>query len=84
MEIRSGVWLGAPLLVLGGGLRSTDEFKNVMVISLALHAPLVKFYEDVIHSYENIRRIILPLNIGGGLRSTENFQNLMDCSLYHY
>ena len=45
MEIRSGVivWLGAPLLVLGGRLRSTDEFKNVMVTSLALDASLVKF-----------------------------------------
>ena len=32
MEIRSGVivWLGVPLLVLGGGLHSTDEFKNAM------------------------------------------------------
>ena len=37
IQIRSVVivWLGAPLLVLGGGLRSTDEFKNVMVTSLA-------------------------------------------------
>ena len=45
MEIRPGVivWLGAPLLVLGGGLRCTDEFKNVMVTSLALDASLVKF-----------------------------------------
>ena len=45
MNMRSGViiWLGAPLLVLGGGLLSTNEFKNVMVTSLALHAPLVKF-----------------------------------------
>ena len=45
MEIRSGVivWLGALLLVLGGGLRSTDEFKNIMVTSLALDAALVKF-----------------------------------------
>ena len=38
MEMRSGVivWLGAPLLVLGGGLHSTDELKNVLVTSLAL------------------------------------------------
>ena len=45
MEIRSGVivWLGAPLLVLGGGLRSTDEFKNIMRTSLTLDASLVKF-----------------------------------------
>ena len=45
MEIPSGViiWLGASLPVLGGGLRSTDEFKNVMVTSLALDASLVKF-----------------------------------------
>ena len=45
MEIQSGVivWLGAPLLVLGGGLRSTDEFKNVMVTSLAIDTSLVKF-----------------------------------------
>ena len=45
MEKRSGVivWLGAPLLVLGGGLRSTDEFRNVMVTILALDASLVKF-----------------------------------------
>ena len=45
MEIQSGVivWLGATLLVLGGGLRSTDEFKNVTVTSLALDASLVKF-----------------------------------------
>ena len=45
MEIRSGfiVWLGAPLLVLGGGLRSTDELKNVMVASLATDTSLVKF-----------------------------------------
>ena len=45
MEIRSGViiWLGAPLLVLGGGLHSTDESKNIMVTSLALDASLVKF-----------------------------------------
>ena len=45
MEIRSGftVWLGVPLLVLDGGLRSTDEFKNVMVTSLAVDTSLVKF-----------------------------------------
>ena len=45
MEIQSGiiVWLGAPLLVLGGGMRSMDEFKNVMVTSLAFDASLVKF-----------------------------------------
>ena len=45
MEIQSRVivWLGEPFLVLGGGLRSTDELKNVMVTSLALDAPLVKF-----------------------------------------
>ena len=45
MEIRSGVivWLGAPLLVLGGGLRSTDQFKNVVVTSLAIDTSLVKF-----------------------------------------
>ena len=45
MEIQSLViaWLGAPLLVLGEGLRSTDEFKNVMVTSLAFDASLVKF-----------------------------------------
>ena len=45
MELRSGVivWLGAPLLVLGGGLHSTDEFKNVMVTSLAVDTSLVKF-----------------------------------------
>ena len=45
MEIRSGVivWLSAPLLVLGEGRRSTDEFKNVMVTSLAVDTSLVKF-----------------------------------------
>ena len=45
MEIRSGVivWLGAPLLVLGGGLHSTDEYKNVLMTSLALDASQVKF-----------------------------------------
>ena len=45
MEIRSGVivLLGAPLLVLDRDLRSTEEFKNVMVTSLALDASLVKF-----------------------------------------
>ena len=45
MEIRSGVivWLGAPLLVLKGGLHSTDELKNVMVTYLALDASLIKF-----------------------------------------
>ena len=45
MEIQSGiiVWLGAPLLVLGGGMHSMDEFKNVMVTSLAFDASLVKF-----------------------------------------
>ena len=45
LEIRSGVivWLGAPLLVLGGGLRYTDEFKNIMVTSLVLDASLGKF-----------------------------------------
>ena len=44
MEIRSGViWLGAPLLVLGGGLCSMDGFKNVMVTSLAVDTSLVKF-----------------------------------------
>ena len=45
IEIRSGVivWLGVPLLVLGGGLRSTDEFKSVMVTSLAVDTSLVKF-----------------------------------------
>ena len=32
-----------PLLVLGGGLHSTDEFKNVMVASLAIDKSLVKF-----------------------------------------
>ena len=29
--------------MLGGGLHSMDEFKNVMVPSLALDASLVKF-----------------------------------------
>ena len=45
MEIQSGVivWLGAPLLVLGGGLHSVDELKNVMVTSLALDACIVRF-----------------------------------------
>ena len=45
MEIRSLVivWLGAPLLVLGGGLSSTEEFKNVMATSLAADTSLVKF-----------------------------------------
>ena len=45
MKIQSGVigWLGAPLLLFGRGLRSTDEFKNVMVTSLAPDASLVKF-----------------------------------------
>ena len=45
MEIQSEViiWLGAPLLVLGGGLCSTDESKNVVVTSLAVDTPLVKF-----------------------------------------
>ena len=45
MEIRSGVivWLGAPLLVFVGGLLSTDEFKNVMVTSLAIAVSLAKF-----------------------------------------
>ena len=45
MDIQSGdiIWLGAPLLVFGGGLYSTDEFKNVMVTFLALDASLVKF-----------------------------------------
>ena len=45
MEIRSEViiWLGAPLLVQGGGLHSTVEFKNVMVTSLAVDTSLVKF-----------------------------------------
>ena len=36
------VWLGGTLLVFGGGLHSTDEFKNVTVTSLALDASLVK------------------------------------------
>ena len=45
MEVQSEVivWLGAPLLVLGGGLHSMDEFKNVMVTSLAIDTSLVKF-----------------------------------------
>ena len=45
MEIRSGViiWLGAPMLVLGGGLSSMDDFKNVMVTSLAVDTSLVIF-----------------------------------------
>ena len=45
MEIRSRVivWLRAPLLVLGGGLRSMDEFQNVMMTSLAVDTSLVKF-----------------------------------------
>ena len=45
MEIRSGVfvWLGVPLLVLFGGLRSMDEFKNLVATSLALDASLVNF-----------------------------------------
>ena len=46
MEIRSGVivWLGAPLLVLGRGLHSTDKFKNVMVTSLAVDTSLGKIF----------------------------------------
>ena len=45
MEIRSEVivGLGAPLLALGGGLRSMDEFKNVMVTSLAVDTSMAKF-----------------------------------------
>ena len=45
MEIPSGVifWLGAPLLVLGGSLRSTNEFKNVIVTSLAVDTSLINF-----------------------------------------
>ena len=45
MKIRSGVivWLGAPFLVLGGGLHPMDEFKNVMVTSLAVDTSLIKF-----------------------------------------
>ena len=45
MEIRPGVivWLGVPLLVMGGGLHSTDEFKNVMGTSLAVDTSQVKF-----------------------------------------
>ena len=45
MEMQSGVivWLGVPLLVPGGGLHSTDEFQNVMMISLAVDTSLVKF-----------------------------------------
>ena len=45
MAIRSEVivWLGAPLLVLGGGLHSMDEFKNVMVTSLVIATSRVKF-----------------------------------------
>ena len=45
MKIRSRVivWLGAPLLVLGRDLRSTEEIKNIMATSLALDASLVKF-----------------------------------------
>ena len=31
------------MLVLGGGLRSTDEFKNIVVTFLALDTSLVKF-----------------------------------------
>ena len=37
------IWLGVPLLVLGGGLRSMGELKNLMVTSLALDASPVKF-----------------------------------------
>ena len=45
MAIRTGVigWLGAPLLVLGGVLHSTNDLKNVMETSLALDASSVKF-----------------------------------------
>ena len=45
IEIRSRVivWLGAPLLVLGGSLRSMDKFKNVMVTFFAVDTSLVKF-----------------------------------------
>ena len=45
MEIQSRVivWLGAPLLVLGGGPCSMEEFKNAMVTSLAVDTSLVKF-----------------------------------------
>ena len=45
IEIRSGVmiWLGASLLVLGRGLCSRDELKNIMVTPLAVDTFLVKF-----------------------------------------
>ena len=43
MEMRSEVivCLGAPLLVLGGCLRSMDELKSVMVTSLAVDTSLI-------------------------------------------
>ena len=59
--MRSGVivWLGAPLLVLGRGLRSTDELKNVMVTFLVLDASVkifikmcsvvIKILEELFH-----------------------------------
>ena len=36
------VWSGVPLLVFGGGVRSTDDFQTLMKTFLALDLSLVK------------------------------------------
>ena len=36
------VWLGAPFLVFGGGMCSTDDFQNIMRTFLPLDLSLVK------------------------------------------
>ena len=38
----SSVVIGAPLLVFGGGMLSTDDFQNIMISFLALDLSLIK------------------------------------------
>ena len=44
MKILSAVfvWSGAPMLVFGGGMHSTDDFQNITRNLLALDLSLVK------------------------------------------
>ena len=41
------VWLGAPLLVLGGGMHSTDDLQNVMRTFLALDLSVIKQFMKI-------------------------------------
>ena len=62
---------------LGEGLGSLDDFPNLMGTTLVLNSSLINFHEDVICSYENIKKVIIPLSIGGGLSYANDFQSIM-------